>query len=111
MIRNDNPDKGTEIPSTRTDAYCKLSIRNDNPDKGTETTIPLYIYEDTLRLEVITPIRGRKRLKVNIRGFRYTRLEMITPIRGRKQAYIIPKVRSIPVNYKYYPDRGRKYPK
>ena len=36
MIRNDNPDKGTETNTKQIkNSYCR--IRNDNPDKGTET--------------------------------------------------------------------------
>ena len=34
-IRNDNPDKGTEINSDHSNVFIK-GIRNDNPDKGTE---------------------------------------------------------------------------
>ena len=60
-IRNDNPDKGTETPTGLLYSFSSIPIRNDNPDKGTETAgqgnarvLPLK------RLEMITPIRGRK---------------------------------------------------
>ena len=37
VIRNDNPDKGTETVVFQS-FPCRLkAIRNDNPDKGTET--------------------------------------------------------------------------
>ena len=37
MIRNDNPDKGTEINPTAENMVQVFGlIRNDNPDKGTE---------------------------------------------------------------------------
>ena len=40
IIRNDNPDKGTETFKTVVIYSCsELKIRNDNPDKGTETPI------------------------------------------------------------------------
>ena len=43
-------------------------IRNDNPDKGTETHLHMMIYyRHALRLEMITPIRGRKQFT----GFLY----------------------------------------
>ena len=35
-------------------------IRNDNPDKGTETGMGLSGNDSPIRLEMITPIRGRK---------------------------------------------------
>ena len=38
LIRNDNPDKGTETLLEVLCADVQVSIRNDNPDKGTETT-------------------------------------------------------------------------
>ena len=68
--------------------YCNifLQIRNDNPDKGTETILAPYgCVFFWRRLEMITPIRGRKPkgfLKSSITSI--LRLEMITPIRGRK---------------------------
>ena len=37
MIRNDNPDKGTETSVVKTHRTKTCKIRNDNPDKGTET--------------------------------------------------------------------------
>ena len=38
VIRNDNPDKGTETNySEPVTADVSSQIRNDNPDKGTET--------------------------------------------------------------------------
>ena len=36
-IRNDNPDKGTEIRFRHLYVKNTTRIRNDNPDKGTET--------------------------------------------------------------------------
>jgi len=37
MIRNDNPDKGTEgTAGVESQAGYVAEIRNDNPDKGTE---------------------------------------------------------------------------
>ena len=38
----------------------KLGIRNDTPDKGTETLSMSYLEGLYNRLEMITPIRGRK---------------------------------------------------
>ena len=38
MIRNDNPDKGTETISDIQNWSSFREIRNDNPDKGTETS-------------------------------------------------------------------------
>ncbi len=35
-------------------------IRNDNPDKGTETNPDMNMTYDKSKLEMITPIRGRK---------------------------------------------------
>ena len=59
-IRNDNPDKGTETDYISIFIFIRNSIRNDNPDKGTET-FQSYLYQTFLyRLEMITPIRGRK---------------------------------------------------
>ena len=61
MIRNDNPDKGTETFSTSfIVATLPNMIRNDNPDKGTETTSLHFRLLSYVRLEMITPIRGRK---------------------------------------------------
>ena len=37
LIRNDNPDKGTETQGYFFSSDFRHSIRNDNPDKGTET--------------------------------------------------------------------------
>ena len=37
VIRNDNPDKGTETSRQKTLPHLLIVIRNDNPDKGTET--------------------------------------------------------------------------
>ena len=37
-------------------------IRNDNPDKGTETLSMSYLEGLYNRLEMITPIRGRKQV-------------------------------------------------
>ena len=37
-----------------------MLIRNDNPDKGTEIIINYLQAPVFLRLEMITPIRGRK---------------------------------------------------
>ena len=37
VIRNDNPDKGTETDILPDNAIEGYKIRNDNPDKGTET--------------------------------------------------------------------------
>ncbi len=47
MIRNDNPDKGTEgTAGVESQAGYVAEIRNDNPDKGTEgestKILPLY---------------------------------------------------------------------
>ena len=42
LIRNDNPDKGTETISLVAFIDTYVKIRNDNPDKGTETNYPLY---------------------------------------------------------------------
>ena len=41
MIRNDNPDKGTETYSYYLLRAVSSMIRNDNPDKGTETNMCL----------------------------------------------------------------------
>ena len=41
-IRNDNPDKGTETPGDLSKAFVALMIRNDNPDKGTETMLTTF---------------------------------------------------------------------
>ena len=39
-------------------------IRNDNPDKGTETVdLVKSMNVEDIRLEMITPIRGRKQTK------------------------------------------------
>ncbi len=85
-------------------------IRNDNPDKGTEGGLPKRMLQPLeQRLEMITPIRGRKYVKrgdillyefqirndnpdkgtedylhVSTALLSYVGLEMITPIRGRK---------------------------
>ena len=37
IIRNDNPDKGTETVQNSIVKEILRRIRNDNPDKGTET--------------------------------------------------------------------------
>ena len=37
LIRNDNPDKGTETVMGSPIEAQEYMIRNDNPDKGTET--------------------------------------------------------------------------
>ncbi len=62
VIRNDNPDKVTETFHLRLCIrYHLKQIRNDNPDKGTETDIPFSSHNPrSYRLEMITPIRGRK---------------------------------------------------
>ena len=39
-----------------------IIIRNDNPDKGTETMQCAYYLCYLISLEMITPIRGRKHL-------------------------------------------------
>ena len=39
VIRNDNPDKGTETQEYLLLKATNLLIRNDNPDKGTETNV------------------------------------------------------------------------
>ena len=39
-------------------------IRNDNPDKGTETDMYNKIAATRNRLEMITPIRGRKHFSI-----------------------------------------------
>ena len=60
-IRNDNPDKGTETKSLMGMNWtADILIRNDNPDKGTETIEAIHNGFINLRLEMITPIRGRK---------------------------------------------------
>ena len=41
MIRNDNPDKGTETLMVYMVSTDYTVIRNDNPDKGTETATKL----------------------------------------------------------------------
>ena len=108
-IRNDNPDKGTETRSATKFLLISNVIRNDNPDKGTETKQHLIRWYCRIRLEMITPIRGRKqeyeyakKLGLTIRNDNpdkgtetikrvkslqdgINRLEMITPIRGRKR--------------------------
>ena len=40
-------------------------IRNDNPDKGTETFFDAQGYCVKNRLEMITPIRGRKQAAIS----------------------------------------------
>ena len=48
LIRNDNPDKGTETKrKSPTTTGSTIKIRNDNPDKGTETlfdTLKYHVY-------------------------------------------------------------------
>ena len=60
-IRNDNPDKGTEavLKTYYLQALLQV-IRNDNPDKGTEAAAAAVASNPVIRLEMITPIRGRK---------------------------------------------------
>ena len=63
MFRNNNPDKGTEtIKEIYMDNLITVfKFRNNNPDKGTETELKDSIKEtELIRLEIITPIRGRK---------------------------------------------------
>ena len=65
-------------------------IKNDNPDKGTETDIQFYIHKlFHNRLKMITPIRGRKQVSGDLYSVTlFKRLKMITPIRGRKLVFI-----------------------
>ena len=60
LIRNDNPDKGTETSVKHTCCVMSKVIRNDNPDKGTETGKSISHPSPVSGLEMITPIRGRK---------------------------------------------------
>ena len=60
LIRNDNPDKGTETSNPKIVPYFPTKIRNDNPDKGTETVVLPNNMLTPSGLEMITPIRGRK---------------------------------------------------
>ena len=45
---------------------CRFLIRNDNPDKGTETVVRVEPILPAIGLEMITPIRGRKPKKGGI---------------------------------------------
>ena len=107
MFRNNNPDKGTETAHRYGYSIALYLFRNNNPDKGTETMLPLAVQYFIARLEIITPIRGRKPV-IKIVSLPYSsfrnnnpdkgtetmtligaiantiRLEIITPIRGRK---------------------------
>ena len=58
-----NPDKGTETSySPFISKSFAASFTEANPDKGTETILHLlrYIFLHQLRLQKLTPIRGRK---------------------------------------------------
>ena len=57
MIRNDNPDKGTETLLWLS-LSCGWYIRNDNPDKGTETDTPPYLYFVQLTIRNDNPDKG-----------------------------------------------------
>ena len=46
-IRNDNPDKETEMGVGGIIKFATLEIRNDNPDKETEIIVPTFDF-DTL---------------------------------------------------------------
>ena len=88
-IRNDNPDKGTEtVRPLKCQPFC-IPIRNDNPDKGTETICTWSFFLCVIqKLEMITPIRGRKHKSPHLLSKVFNALEMITPIRGRKRIYM-----------------------
>ena len=137
MIRNDNPDKGTEtIPVSHAPKLSKIQIRNDNPDKGTETQdrnlALLLIYEirnatpdkgtetllSLMMLHLLfmirndNPDKGTETWHTMHGSFQtYQRLEMITPIRGRKHRELY---KCTIVHFwirNTTPIRGRKYPK
>ena len=64
MLKDDNPDKGTETKDwiLRIIFFCTEVLKDDNPDKGTETklvsTESILLMTDSWKM--ITPIRGRK---------------------------------------------------
>ena len=61
-----------------------------NPDKGTETAYPRNpLGSHLLRLQKLTPIRGRKRVAiVDLKVMSsITGLQKLTPIRGRKPKF------------------------
>ena len=59
LIRNDNPDKGTETVSLISLMHgCLLLIRNDNPDKGTETLPAPFILVLTTLIRNDNPDKG-----------------------------------------------------
>ena len=59
MIRNDNPDKGTEtFACSLIILQIKPVIRNDNPDKGTETFVLHYKHSVTYEIRNDNPDKG-----------------------------------------------------
>ena len=40
MLKDDNPDKGTETLKSSVKKHCGYLLKDDNPDKGTETFTP-----------------------------------------------------------------------
>ena len=84
-------------------------IRNGNPDKGTETLIHLMMLSLLYRLEMVTPIRGRKLFpKSSPEAAARLKLEMVTPIRGRKRAVFVCQLYRSHLLEMVTPIRGRK---
>ena len=82
-------------------------FRNNNPDKGTETEQNTDISSCNLyRLEIITPIRGRKLLLSTVGRSVFTGLEIITPIRGRKQCFFTRFAELLDAFRNNNPDKG-----
>ena len=91
MVRNDNPDKGTEAMCSWLWRFlCKQLIRNDNPDKGTEAVLKTYYLQALLQvIRNDNPDKGTEAAAAAVASNPVIRLEMITPIRGRKGYYMI----------------------
>ena len=64
MFTKANPDKGTETYRRSWKHISKdYRFTKANPDKGTETNNTVFSVECEIRLQKLTPIRGRKLLK------------------------------------------------
>ena len=107
MIRNDNPDKGTETLQLAFPAvFLSRQIRNDNPDKVTETTtfrnnrMPMYWIRND------NPDKGTETILIPFKSICFRRLEMITPIRGRKQLVVAKTSKTKPLIRNDNPDKG-----
>ena len=57
-------------------------IRNDTPDKGTETLTTGIILNPVVRLEMITPIRGRKPATAALQYIAYSSIRNDNPDKG-----------------------------